>query len=165
MALTKVREAGYNLTTAKLPSGSVIQVVSHSITSGASTGSSSAVALVTLGSITTTRLNSKIIVSSTLPTQISTASNGRGVFGLRSSVDSYSSSLETHVSVNYAEGSNGWVQLDNNFFALHNPSQASGTTITYKMYASANQGSNAVYMLDSWGQSTNHAVVLQEIVG
>ena len=60
MALTKVRESGYDLTTAKLPSGSVIQVVSHSITGGASTTSSSAVALVTLGSITTTRLNSKI---------------------------------------------------------------------------------------------------------
>ncbi len=165
MALTKVRESGYDLTTAKLPSGSVIQVVNHSITSGASTTSSSAVALVTLGSITTTKLNSKIIVSSTLPTQISTNSNGRGVYGLRSSVDSYSSSLETHVSVNYAEGSNGWVQLDSNFYALHNPSQASGTTITYKIYGSKNQGTGGIYILDAWGQSVNHAVVLQEIVG
>ena len=165
MALTKVRESGYDLTTAKLPSGSVIQVVSNSITSGASTDSSSAVALVTLGSITTTRLNSKIIISSTLPTQISSNSNGRGVYGLRSSVDSYSSSLETHVSVNYAEGSNGWVQLDNNFYALHNPSQASGTTITYKIYGSKNQGSAGIYLLDAWGQSVSHAVTFQEIVG
>ena len=46
----------------RLPSGSPIQVVSHNLSDGGSTNSSSAVALVTLGSITTTQAGSKIIL-------------------------------------------------------------------------------------------------------
>ena len=163
MALTKVREAGYNLTTAKLPTDSVIQVVKNSVTSGASMSSSTAAAMVTLGTITTTIANSKIKISSSIPVQLGSNGNAKAEYTLRSSVDSYSASLESHPCVNYAEGSNGWKQMGNNWFTLHSPSQSAGTAITYKIYGRSVAGSNSIYILDSWGLTADHPTVMIEI--
>ena len=163
MALTKVREAGYNLTTAKLPTDSVIQVVKNSVTSGASMSSSTASAMVTLGTITTTIANSKIKISSTLPVQLSSAGNAKALYTLRSSVDSYSAALESHPCVNYAESSNGWKQMGNNWFTLHDHSQSAGTAITYKIYGQSVAGSNGIYVLDAWGLVADHPTVMIEI--
>ena len=163
MALTKVREAGYNLTTAKLPTDSVIQVVKNSVTGGASMSSSTPAAMVTLGTITTTIANSKIIVSSTIPVQLSSNGNAKALYTLRSSVDSYSALLEAHPCVNYAEGSNGWKQMGNNWFTEHDHSQSAGTAITYKIYGQSVAGSAAIYLLDAWGLSADHPTTMIEI--
>jgi len=163
VALTKVREAGYNLTTAKLPTDSVIQVVKNSVTSGASMSSSTAAAMVTLGTITTTIANSKIKISSSIPVQLGSDGNAKAEYTLRSSVDSYSASLESHPCVNYAEATNGWKQMGNNWFTLHSPSQSAGTAITYKIYGRSVAGSNSIYVLDSWGLTADHPTVMIEI--
>ena len=156
MPLTKVRDAG-------LPSDSIIQVVKNSVTSGASMSSSTPAAMVTLGTITTTIANSKIIFSSTIPVQLSSNSNAKALYTLRSSVDSYSAFLEAHPCVNYAEASNGWKQMGNSWFTLHSPSQPAGTAITYKIYGQSVAGSGGVYVLDAWGLSADHPTVMIEI--
>ena len=165
MALTKVRESGYDLTIAKLPSGSPIQVVSHLITSGASTASSTATALVTLGAITTTQANSKILVQIDVPVQVSNDGNAKAVYSLRSSIDSYGSALQQHVAVHYTDSSNGWVQLPSPYNFLHTHAQSVGTEITYKLYGLKSAGNRNIYVLDAWSLSPNHSVVLTEIVG
>jgi len=151
----------------RLPSGSPIQVVQHTVTGGGATSSSTAVALVTLGSITTTQAGSKILIQSDVPIQLSSDGNGRGIFSLRHSVDSYASTLNQQVAVRYVDGGSnrGWTQLTNNFLALHTHGQSVGTAITYKIYGLKNQGSNSVYVMDAWGLSPSHRVILTEIVG
>ena len=151
----------------RLPSGSPIQVVQHTVTSGAATASATAVALVTLGSITTTQAGSKILIQSDIPIQMSSEGNGKGVFSLRHSVDSYASTLNQQVAVRYVDGGSnrGWTQMTNNFLALHTHGQSVGTAITYKIYGLKNTGSNSVYVLDAWGLSPSHRVILTEIVG
>jgi len=143
--------------------GTILQTVKNSVTSGNSMSSSTAAALVTLGAITTTVANSKIIVSSTVPVQLSSNSNAKALFTLRSSVDSYSAALESHPCVNYAEGSNGWKQMGNNWFTLHSPSQPAGTAITYQIWGARSGGTSGIYVLDAWGLAADHPTVMIEI--
>ena len=151
----------------RLPSGSPIQVVQNAVTSGGSTGSASAVALCTLGSITTTQAGSKIIIQTDVPVQLSSAGQAKGIFSLRHSIDSYASALNQQVVVRYEDGGSnrGWTQMTNNFLALHTHGQSVGTAITYKIYGLKNSGDNSVYVLDAWGLSPSHNVILTEIVG
>ena len=143
----------------------ILQITNHSITAGASTGSSTPVAMIIVGSITTTRANSKLLINTTLPLQVSTGGNGRGIFSLRHSVNSYATELERHAVVNYQEANGGWVQNSNGFNALHTPEVASGTTITYKIYGHRNQGSNGIYVADPWGLSPHYRCTIMEIAG
>lgn len=143
----------------------ILQITSHSITSSVATSSSTAVALGTVGSITTTRANSKLLVNTTIPIQVSSSGNGRAVVSLRHSVNSYTTELERHAAVNYLQSNSGWHQISNGFNALHTPEVASGTTITYKIYALKNLGSNGVYLADSWGLSPHYRCTIMEIGG
>ena len=143
--------------------GTILQTVKNSVTGGASMSSSTAAAMVTLGTITTTIANSKIIFSSTIPVQLGSNSNAKALYTLRSSVDSYSASLESHPCVNYGDGSNGWKQMGNNWFTLHSPSQSAGTAITYKIYGRSVAGSSSIYVLDGWGLAADHPTVMIEI--
>jgi len=143
----------------------ILQIASHSITSSAATHSSTAVALGTVGSITTTRANSKLLINTTIPIQVSSSGNGRAVVSLRHSVNSYTTELERHVAANYPESNSGWQQISNGFNALHTPEVASGTTITYKIYALKNLGNNGVYLGDTWGQSPHWRCTIMEIAG
>tara|TARA_B100001248_G_scaffold254982_1_gene234124 strand:+ start:298 stop:1128 length:831 start_codon:yes stop_codon:yes gene_type:complete len=151
----------------RLPSGSPIQVVSHNLSDGGSTTSSTAVALVTLGAITTTQAGSKIILQTDIPTQLASEGNTKAVYSVRHSVDSYASVLNQQVAVRYADGGSnrGWTQSTNNFIALHTHGQSVGTTITYKIYGLRNSGSQGIYVLDEWGLTGANKVILTEIVG
>ena len=151
----------------RLPSGSPIQVVSHAVTTGASTTSASAVALVTLGAITTTQASSKILIQTDIPIQLASEGGSKGIFSLRHSVDSYGSELNKQLGVRYPDGGSnrGWTQMSNNFLALHTHGQSVGTAITYKIYGLRNAGSQGIYVLDAWGLGPSHNVILTEIVG
>ena len=143
----------------------ILQIASHSITSSVATSSNTAVALGTVGSITTTRANSRLLINTTIPIQVSSSGNGRAVASLRHSVNSYTTELERHVAANYPESNSGWQQISNGFNALHTPEVASGTTITYKIYVLKNLGNNGIYLGDTWGQSPHYRCTIMEIAG
>ena len=151
----------------RLPSGSPIQVVSHAVTTGDYTSSATAVALVTLGALPTTQASSKILIQTDVPIQLASEGGSKGIFSLRHSVDSYGSELNRQLGVRYPDGGSnrGWTQMSNNFIALHTHGQSVGTAITYKIYGLKNAGSQSVYVLDAWGLSPSHNVILTEIVG
>ena len=151
----------------RLPSGSPIQVVSNTITAGASTTSATAVALVTLGSITTTQAGSKIILQTDVPTQVASEGNTKAVYTIRHSVDSYASELNRQVVVRYPDGGStrGWTQMSNNFITIHTHGQSVGTAITYKLYGFRHSGSQGIYALDAWSLSPSNRCILTEIVG
>jgi len=154
------------LTSASMPTGSVLQVVSDESTSAFSTSSTSFVAVSNLtGVITTTQANSKILVTMTAPWQLNQGASIRAVVAIRSSVDSYASSLfEQPFTLE-----SSWIQMGNSMQFLHSPSQSSGTEITYKAYVKRHSGSGSIYLPDTWGAPTSgvpiNTVILTEIKG
>ena len=144
--------------------GHVIQAVTATF-SGASTGSTSLVAMATCGSITTTVANSKLLVTAAAQMQVgaSTTADTKSQFALRSSTDSYASNLHTQALVNYRTSSNGWQQQGMPFHILHSPSAAKGTTITYKIYGRKVSGSYSVYLIDAWGLGAEGKLTILEI--
>ena len=147
--------------------GSVVNTVQFPITGGGSTSSTSDVAMLTCGTYTTTLQNSKILINAPLQTQVGTnnSSSGLGVFQLRHSLDSYGSVLCRIATARYRDssGNNGWMQGGSPFQALHEPNQAAGTAITYKIYGRKQTGVAGVYVNDTWGQSPIYNIIIQEI--
>ena len=84
-----------------MPSGSVIQTVNSTFNGGGALNSQSYVAAATLGTITTTVANSKILTFTNIPIQTSDNDNIYFI-ALRSSLDSYASNLQMNLHVNYA---------------------------------------------------------------
>jgi len=125
-------------TYAEAGGGKVLQVVYASHSGIASTSSTS---FADTGhhtkAITSTALNSSFLVTLAYNPQIGDGDADDGQLVLRSSVDSYSSNLSW--GRNFDRGSyhefNTYVQC------LHSPSQAAGTTITYKSYFNSPSGS------------------------
>ena len=147
--------------------GGVVNTVQLQVSVGASTTSTSDVALCTIGTYTTTVANSKILIYAPLQTQVGTnnTSSGLGVFNLRHSLDSYNASLCRIAVARYrnASGENGWMQGGTPFGALHAANQAAGTAITYKVYGRKQTGDAGVYVNDTWGQSPFYNCIIQEI--
>ena len=147
--------------------GAVVNTAQVQLATGASTTSTSDVALVTAGTYTTTIANSKILVAVNIQTQVGTNndSSGLGVFNLRHSLDSYSAALCRLAVARYrnASGENGWIQGGIPFVALHSANQAAGTAITYKIYGRKQSGNAGVYVNDQWGMSSFGNVIFQEI--
>jgi hypothetical protein len=146
------------------PSGYVIQAVTATY-GGTSTNSASYVAMSTVGSITTTVANSKLLVTAAAQCQAgrSSSSDTKAAFALRSSVDSYASNLHTQAIVNYRESQNGWQQGNMPFHILHSPNASAGTTITYKIYAKRDSGPHNVYLIDAWGLGGEGKTTILEI--
>ena len=146
------------------PTDYVIQAVTATY-SGASTNSSSYVALATCGSITTTVANSKLLVTAAAQMQVSksTSADTKAAYALRSSVDSYASNLHTQAVVNYREANAGWQQQGMPFHILHSPSASAGTTITYKIYGKESTGPNSIYLIDAWGLGGEGKITILEI--
>lgn len=133
--------------------GNVINITQNMYGTGASfSPSTSFVNTATLGTVTTTRANSKIFVISDLPIQTSQA-NTIHTMGLRSSVDSYAGNLFEKHWTNYS--TNGHLVAFTGMSYLHSANQPAGTAITYRYYvksSNANSGSGW-YCLDAWGLS------------
>ena len=147
-----------------LAGGHVIQAVTATF-GGASTNSSSYVALTTCGSITTTVANSKLLVTAAAQMQVgsSTSADTKAAYALRSSIDSYASNLHTQAVVNYRESNSGWQQQGMPFHVLHSPSASAGTTITYKIYGYESTGPQSIYLIDAWGLGGEGKITILEI--
>ena len=138
------------LTGANMPASSVIQIVGATYNTSFSANSQSYVASATLGTITTTIANSKILTFAGVPLQIQ-GINTIYYVALRSSVDSYASNLIMQLAVNYSTGDHMLPYTGLTF--LHSPSQSAGTAITYKMYVKNSNNNAGWYMVDLWGTS------------
>ena len=144
--------------------GNVVNVTHVQYGSGNSVSpNTSFVETATLGTVTTTHANSKILVISDLPIQTQDK-DCIWTMGLRSSIDSYASNLFQKHSVNYL--TNGHTMNFTGMSFLHTANQVAGTAITYKYYvksSNTNSGSGW-YCVDAWGQSGfNFSVLFLEI--
>ena len=144
--------------------GNVVNVTHAQYGSGNSVSpSTSFVDTATLGTVTTTHANSKILVISDLPIQTQDK-DCIWTMGLRSSIDSYASNLFQKHFVNYA--TNNHLMNFTGMSFLHTANQVAGTAITYKYYV---KGSNTAtgsgwYCVDAWGQSGfNFSILFLEI--
>ena len=141
--------------------GSVLQVVTTSITGVFNTTSTSYVHATNHSlSITTVATNSKILLMCNTPIQIDIGDRAQSTF--RSSIDSYTDNLGQTVIVNEPESGSGWMQTSTNQY-LHSPAQTSGTSITYRVYIRRAAGSNSVYYPDSWGNTFEFSFIAMEI--
>ena len=138
------------LTGANMPASSVIQIVGSTYSSSGSFNSQSYVASATLGTITTTIANSKILTFAGVPLQTS-ANNNIYYVALRSSVDSYASNLIMQLSVNYS--TNGHILPYTGMTFLHSANQSASTAITYKLYIKNSGNTAGWYTVDAWGES------------
>ena len=147
-----------------MPAGSVLQVVDGTSTNAYSTSSTTWSATNNLSKvITTTEANSKILVTMVAPWQLNSGSTIRAVIAVRSSLDSYATSLFEQVFVIESN----WYQLGNCIQFVHEPAQVAGTAITYKGYVKRAAGSGTLYIHDTWGAATSgvpsSVVILTEI--
>lgn len=134
--------------TVTLPSGTggkVLQVVNGKY-AHASTTSTTPVAGPHDLSITAIGTNSKFVIWMGYNTQMIPNSGARAIVSLRSSVDSYASTLAqaTHIRT-----STNWANYGGFLTSLHSPNVSSGTTITYKSYFYSHDGTT-VYISDTW---------------
>ena len=92
-------------------------------------------------------------------------------FSLRSSVDSYGSTLgngNVPQIVHYGDTAQGqWLQYPTLISCLHDHNQTAGTTITYRIYGQTKSNTKGIYIWDSWshtgGPSTSQHAVIYEI--
>ncbi len=133
-----------------MPSGSVIQTVMNTHNDTGSLNSSSYVDSATLGTITTSVANSKILIISSLGIQTADVNNIFSIT-LRSSIDSYSAILANHTHVNY--DTNNHLFPFTGMTYLHSANQAASTAITYKYYVKGTNTTAGWYMTDGWGVS------------
>ena len=134
----------------KMPTGSVIQTVMNTHTGTGSNNSSSYTNTCTLGTITTSVANSKILVLSEQGIQTMDVNNIFSVV-LRSSLDNYSANLVNYLHVNYVTNNHLFPFTGMNY--LHSANQAAGTAITYRYYVKGTNTSAGWYCTDGWGQS------------
>ena len=145
--------------------GSVVQVKQVNWTTTGNSGSTSYVNMGEIGSITTTLANSKILVMTNIPAQVSSDSDSRFNFELRHSLDSYAAHLERHTVIGYREAGGGWAMEHLGWNCLHNAQQPAGTTIYYRTYLQKVNSNSTAYYVDGWGQSPNYKCTLMEIAG
>tara|TARA_Y100001963_G_scaffold156668_1_gene250855 strand:- start:929 stop:1429 length:501 start_codon:yes stop_codon:yes gene_type:complete len=153
MALSKITNAsiGEAISVSNMPTGSVIQTVMNTYSGTGSANASSYTETATLGTITTSVANSKILIISSLGIQTQDANNIYSVV-LRSSLDSYSANLVNHTTVNY--DTNDHLFPFTGMTYLHSASQSASTAITYKYYVKGtNTTTTGWYCTDGWGQS------------
>jgi hypothetical protein len=144
--------------------GHVVQVKQIDWTQTNSTSSASFVNMGEIGSITTTAANSKILVITNIPSQVSSSSDTRVILELRHSLDSYAGNLERHVMVGYREAGGGWAMEHLGWNCLHDAQQPAGTSISYRTYIQFQSGASSVYYIDAWGQSSlKYKCTLMEI--
>ena len=148
--LANLLGTGTTVPRTKMPTGSVIQTVPTTYNGSGSTNSQSYVATATLGTITTTVANSKILTFTNIPIQTADVNNIYFI-ALRSSLDSYASNLQMNLHVNYDTNDHLLPYTGMNY--LHSPNQSSGTAITYKIYIKNSNNSSGWYMMDTWGVS------------
>ena len=153
------------VTSAKLPSGSIIQVKNFPWTAQSNTNSTSFTSMGQIGAITTTQANSKILITTNIPLQVYGAADTRYMIELRHSVDSYGSALTKAPAVNYSAANGDWVMPHLGWNALHSPSQSSGTTINYRTYIARLAGSQNAYYADFWGDGGAFETTIMELVG
>jgi len=91
-------------------------------------------------------------------------------FSLRSSVDSYASTIgggNVPNFVHYGQTSQTqWLQFPIIVSCFHDHNQTSGTTITYRMYGKTKVNTAGIYTWDTWAHSgtpntTQHAVIFE----
>jgi hypothetical protein len=148
-ALNAANISAGTLGKARLPTGSVLQVVSTNISSSFSASSTSFTHVTTHSlSITTTVANSRIVLFCNTPLQLSSSTGGiLGATTFRSSLDSYSANIGETIFVNATDAGSGWKQFTT-LQSVHSPSQSAGTAITYRVYA---RSTSLFYMPDPWG--------------
>lgn len=148
MAATKLTGT---VSSARFPTGSIINTTQGSITIGNSaSATTSYVAIATLGTVTTTQASSKILVMSNVPVQVQKTNMVVSV-QVRSSLDSYSASLQQQHLVNYDTNGHDLPFTGTNF--IHTHGQAAGVAITYKYYIKGSNANAGFYAPDAWGQS------------
>ena len=92
-------------------------------------------------------------------------------FSLRSSVDSYASTVgngNTPQIVHYGgDPQSLWTQDPTIISCFHDHNQTAGTTITYRLYGQTKSNTKGIYIWDSWshtgGPSTSQHAVIYEI--
>ena len=146
--------------------GKVLQIVQGTSTGTFNTTSNTPQAVSNLSqAITTSAVNSKILITMNSPASMNGGSDNRAAVSIRSSIDSFAASLFEQI---YASASN-WDQLGNVLQFLHTHGQAAGTTITYTAYARKTNGSNPIYISDPWGSTTPNvpfnSTTLTEVAG
>ena len=91
-------------------------------------------------------------------------------FSLRSSVDSYGSTLgngNVPQIVHYGNPNlSQWLQYPTLISCFHDHNQTAGTTITYKIYGHTKNDTAGIYIWDTWGHNagpttTQHAVIYE----
>ena len=143
--------------------GHVIQVKQVNWTTTGSSSSTSFVSMGEIGSITTTATNSKILVTTNMPLQLSSSAYSQALLEIRNSLDSYTNYLERHFAVGAPESSGGYTMEHLGWNTLHDAQQPAGTTISYRTYYKLVNGSGAYY-IDGWGQSgLSYKCTLMEI--
>ena len=148
MAATKLTGT---VASARFPTGSIINTTQGSVTSGNSaSATTSYVAIATLGTVTTTQASSKILVISGVPVQVQKTNMIVNV-QVRSSLDSYSASLQQQHLTNYDTNGHDMPHTGLNF--THTHGQNAGTAITYKYYIKGSNTNAGMYAPDAWGQS------------
>ena len=139
----------------------ILQVINAASTASASTTSATYVDTgICTASITTTAANSKLLVIQTFAPEILISASTRMLVGMRSSLDSYASNL-AQTAINYSAAYG--VQTNSTLQYLHNPLQASGTTITYKLYWLRAAGSNTQYLGDGWDINPTNTITILEV--
>tara|TARA_R110001592_G_scaffold272945_1_gene539807 strand:+ start:1748 stop:2578 length:831 start_codon:yes stop_codon:yes gene_type:complete len=149
-AMTATKLTG-TVASARFPTGSVINTTQGSITiSNSASATTSYVAICTLGTVTTTQASSKILVMSNVPVQVQ-KTNMITTVQVRSSLDSYSASLQQQHMTNYDTNGHDLPFTGTNF--IHTHGQAAGVAITYKYYIKGSNSNAGFYSPDAWGQS------------
>jgi len=160
-SITSADLASGAITAGALPTGSILQVVAASTHGSAYTSSSTFEdSGLCTASITTSVANSKLLVIQTFSPEVYIGENTGQHIAMRSSVDSYAANLVQGVA-NYH--TNYGVELTPVLQYLHNPSQTSGTTITYRLYFKRYANTNNQYINDGWGITPTHAITIMEV--
>ena len=129
--------------------GKVLQVVSEACpTDDNGTTSSTMAASKMEVTITTSKVNSKLLVTMTPFIRWLNDATQSARFAIRSSVDSYASDLVSHDQF-ITQGS-GWTSSNGGAFQLlHNPQQPANTAITYKLYWRKSGGGSQYILINS----------------
>jgi len=159
MALTKLNNQSLSaVTSAGLPSGSTLQVVSQEFNVQEYTGSSSWGDTSITATITPLSASNKILIL--VHTQaITTSGSDHGEFGLRRSISGGSSSDVGQPLFGANDQLGGWQTVAYNFLDSPNTTSATTYTVRYR----SRTGSNYVY--NGWGNGASQVITLIEIAG
>ena len=157
VALTKVQDGGLNLTSAGLPSGSVLQVVTATHTTQATTTSNTFVDTALTASITPSSSSNKILILGSLSLYnsstngVATATIDRGTYNLG----------DSDFGLGYIYNTGGALVSQTPIVLLDSPSTTSATTYKVQISRSSNNVGTAVISVNS----TPSILTLLEIAG